>query len=361
MLLRIPSPLRAALLFLVGVVGLGAPARAGATPRGASWEDAAADGDVDREDLAVARRPWAGLARGLVGRSVPRTAPGGSAWISLVAFARPASGSREEVGGGVVVGVPLDRLARTSARREGLVAAAPPPRSEPSDASPETETPTPPLERVRDVERAGLPVLGPRVARACVAAAWRASGLGADDARIDAVVARARWSALLPEARIRAIRGQDERASLETTAADDASRVKGSAGADLTLEARLTWRLDRLLFADDEPSFERLRLERHDARMRIAARTLEALFHWQRAAVDLRTAPTPRDEGEQVLRMTEAEATLDVLTNGWFSQAVQDGVVVEVPSEEGAQRDAPKPKRTDAPSPRAAAAGQGGT
>ena len=38
------------------------------------------------------------------------------------------------------------------------------------------------------------------LARACVAAAWRAAGLGIDDARLDAILSRARWSAALPEA-----------------------------------------------------------------------------------------------------------------------------------------------------------------
>ncbi len=71
-----------------------------------------------------------------------------------------------------------------------------------------------------------------------------------------------------------------------------------------------------------------MRLERHDARSRIAARVLEALFHWQRARLELRWAQNAarearepmrtRDEIEAALRMMEAEATLDVLTAGWF-------------------------------------------
>ena len=91
-------------------------------------------------------------------------------------------------------------------------------------------------------------------------------------------------------------------------------------GANLVLEVRLTWRLDRLLYAGDEPTLERVRLERQDARARVAARTLEALFAWQRAtaAEDSAAAATP-EKTEAELRAAEAAATLDVLTGGWFS------------------------------------------
>jgi hypothetical protein len=173
--------------------------------------------------------------------------------------------------------------------------------------------------------------LSPRVARTTVEAAWRAAGLGNDDARLDAIVARARWSGVLPETRLRAIRYDDDRLSSDGTG--DPTRLRDSVGARVGLEARLTWRFDRLLYADDEPSFERMRLERHDARARIAGRVLEALFHWHRAWLEVRWAQAAsrearepagrpsRDEVEATLRVMEAEATLDVLTAGWFTSS----------------------------------------
>jgi hypothetical protein len=161
----------------------------------------------------------------------------------------------------------------------------------------------------------------PRFARQCVGAAWRASGIGADDARIDAVVSRARWSALLPETRLRAIRYDDARLSASSTT--DTTRLYDSTGANIGFEARVTWHFDRLLFADDEPSFERMRLERHDARARIAGRVLEALFQWQRATLEARALPAQlrgtREDVESAIKVSEAEAVLDVLTNGWFT------------------------------------------
>jgi hypothetical protein len=158
------------------------------------------------------------------------------------------------------------------------------------------------------------------LARDCVAAALRASGLGVDDARIDALVSRARESAWLPETRMRAMRLWDDAAHTTTLASTDTANFYDAVGANLVLELRLTWRLDRLLFAGDEPTLERVRLERQDARSRLATRTLEALFAWHRALVQGEEALAgSRDAAESRLRAAEAQATLDVLTAGWFT------------------------------------------
>src|SRR5215472_9930801 len=46
-------------------------------------------------------------------------------------------------------------------------------------------------------------LVAPWLARACVAAAFRASGLGGSDSHLEALVSRARESAWLPDARVR--------------------------------------------------------------------------------------------------------------------------------------------------------------
>ncbi|MBX3230769.1 MAG: hypothetical protein KIT84_01020 [Labilithrix sp.] len=273
------------LLFLLSI---GTPAWAAP-----DLEDAVADGDLDGEDVVVR-----------VGtRAAPRAS--GSVWLSLVGFAREGP-QRGEVGGMLVLGVPFDRIARGSTRvtgpelvRTAAAASAPPPEG-PFDLS-----------------------LSPRLARSCVAAAWRAAGLGADDSRLDGIVSRARWSAILPEARLRAIRYDNLTLASSLDPVSSAPTVlRDTTNANLGLEARLTWRFDRLVYADDEPAFERIRLEHRDARSRVAGKTLDALFHWQRALLDLRTLPPSqvgtRDEVDVSLRVMEAEAALDVLTNGWF-------------------------------------------
>jgi hypothetical protein len=142
-----------------------------------------------------------------------------------------------------------------------------------------------------------------------------------DDSRLDALVARARTSAWLPEARMRAMRLMTDAARAATLATTDGTNYYETVGAHLVLELRLTWRLDRLLYAGDEPTLERTRLERQDARSRLAGRTLDALFAWQRAVVDVEDALVgSREEGQAWLRASEAQATLDVLTDGWFSK-----------------------------------------
>jgi hypothetical protein len=285
----------------------------------ARLEEAYIDGDFDVEDVTAMH-----LGRGHVATSALH----GRSWLTLKGFYAERPNGLHEVGAIAVLGIALDKVAagpshitrdRPILIADGNARAAPsstPPSPSPSpspSASPSPSPPPPPPPR-----RAPLPVT-PAVARSCVVAAWRASGLGADDARIDAMIARARQSAVLPEARFRAMRLVDSSAKTDTTTTTDTQRLYDAAGANLWLEARLTWRLDRLIYADDEPTIERVRLERQDARARITARVLDALFAWQRAWVELAASlDGSREQTEAVLRMGEAEAALDVLTGGWF-------------------------------------------
>lgn len=300
------------LLLLVARTASASPRRSSLTN---AQEDALADGDVDPEDIA-ARSPLDSLSGATSGRPILGSPPG-STWVSLLGFSRRTLDDRQEIGGFVVLGLPLERFARGGTR----VTTTSPPVAPASDRVGETSLYAGMLQHVSTAEQPFELALTPRLARACVAAAWRAAGLGSDDARLDAIVSRARWSAILPEARLRAVRFEDARLSLDTST--DTSKLRDSTGANVGFEARLTWRFDRLIYADDEPAFERVRLEHRDARARIGAKVLEALFHWQRAALDLRTLPPAqqgtRDEADVRLRLMEAEAALDVLTNGWFA------------------------------------------
>ena len=279
-------------LVLLACVLLAAPARA------APWidsgedalEDFLADGDLDAEDHAALRldhRPGSSDVHG-------------ASWVSLVGFERQLMSGRNDVGGIVVVGLALDRIDAGSVHRIGDPATPP--------AAPE-----PP-------EAAQVRLVAPRLARQCVAAAWRSAGLGVDDTRIDALIARSRASALLPETRLRAMRLWADASHATTLATTDNTSYYDAIGANLVLELRLTWRLDRVLYAGDEPTLERVRLERQDARARVAARTLEALFAWERARVaEAGAAAGSPEKAENQIRAAEAEATLDVLTGGWFS------------------------------------------
>jgi hypothetical protein len=276
-------------------------------------EDAFVDGDLDEEDHVAMR----------FGGHTGASDVHGQSWVSVVGFTRELMSGRNDLGGFLVVGLALDRIAVGPVHR----LTEPPRRLRTPPTVPSVPFPTPapavptpaaaasPAPASRPVE-----LVPPALARDCVGAALQASGLGVDDARIDALVSRARASAWLPETRMRAMRLWDNANNATTLASTDTANFYDAVGANLVLELRLTWRLDRLLYAGDEGTLERVRLERLDARSRLATRTLEILFTWERAVLEARQAASgsPEEQSAQ-LRASEAQATLDVLTAGWFS------------------------------------------
>ena len=110
--------------------------------------------------------------------------------------------------------------------------------------------------------------------------------------------------------------------SLGGEVGDDTPRAYSMQGTRSSYEARLTWRLDRLVFADEEPAVERMRHDQELTRLRIAGQVLEALFAWQRAVIDAREAsradPSSREALDAGVRVAEADALLDVLTGGFW-------------------------------------------
>jgi hypothetical protein len=277
------------------------------------------DGDRDLEDIASARlSPHA-----VGGVRMP------SAYVALEGFAGTTSYGRQ-YGGFVVLQLPFECVGRRpiaavaravpdAPQEELTVALSPaiaPFGSAPSpsalylgaDAGPAPST-----------NRGGFVVLDLAVARACVTAALRAVGL-ADDARLESIASRARSSGMLPELRLRAMRSVDESGRI-TLSEIDPSRYTETGGATDWLEARLTFRLDRLLFADDEVSVERIRIERADQRARATTKVIEALFEWQRAYILARDPDLGTDEHvAALLRELEAASRLDIMTEGWFGR-----------------------------------------
>jgi len=162
----------------------------------------------------------------------------------------------------------------------------------------------------------------PDVARQAVTEAWRVAGLGSNDASLDAMASRARWSALLPETRFRVLRHATDSTHATTT---DSSTMETPYYAydsnSLWLEGRMTWHLDRLLFAEEEPTIERLRLDRVDTRLRLAAKVVEHISKWQRAHFDASQSPDGSlDKVDALMREMESASALDVMTAGWFSR-----------------------------------------
>jgi hypothetical protein len=167
----------------------------------------------------------------------------------------------------------------------------------------------------------------PDVARMAVTAAWRVSGLGTNDASLDAMASRARWSAVLPEARLRILRHATDSTHATTTDSTTTDTPYYAYDSNsLWIEGRVTWHLDRLLFAEEEPTIERLRLDRQEQRMRIAAKVVEQISKWQRAHFDSAQSPDGSlDKVDALMREMEAASALDVMTAGWFSRWQLEG------------------------------------
>jgi hypothetical protein len=281
-------------------------------------EDAVLDGEYDVEDLASFReaRPYA----------PPSHRPG--TYVALQAHAGSRLDGLRELGAAVVFQIPLDgwgtREFASQGARATLAQEEWTVQDEPDLPSARTVFSVPAL-----TQDARAPVPGPRaalpinvtfeVARACVHAAWQVAGVAEDD-RIDGLAGRARWSAVLPELRLRLARNIDESGRLSTTL-DDPAHYTEAGGTSHWMEARLTFRLDRVLFADEEIALERLRADRAELRSRTAAKALHALFEWQRAYTLAADASlTVADHWAAVGRELETSAVLDVMTDGWFAR-----------------------------------------
>lgn len=242
------------------------------------------------------------------------------------------------VSGMIQLELPLDRWARPSPR---ALAEAPPPAfaeappPTPREMTPEAEVLTPMQPAAAASEpaprRPSAPLLDARVVRDVVSAALRASRTDSAEARLDGLATRARTASALPELSLRAARSTDQ--SLRLSPADgrtlDATQT---GGVDLLFEARASWRLDRLVFADEELRVEALRNDRAQRRDRLVALVLERLFAWQRARTKLVLAELEPDARLVLeLEQAEAELALDVLTAGFFGERLRRRAPAAVP------------------------------
>ncbi|HMI87125.1 MAG TPA: hypothetical protein VK550_23680 [Polyangiaceae bacterium] len=324
-------------LWIGSIAGLAStPARA-ATPDARAvqgrLEDQLNEGEIDAEDFLA----WHVAPRGSMG------AARGAAYLGFEAFRVEKANGGAEWGATLILELPLERFARphglqappspalfagpadndTGATWLGA-AASEGSRGDSAlgvfqlgEALPRVGIAESAPAKVERAAPAPIMTVTTEVARSCIRAALRTMGL-ADDQRIDSVAARARSSAALPELRLRAVRtlGETGRISLSE---DDPSRYVASGAATNVLEARITFRLDRLLFADEEITVERARLDRTELRSRLAAKVLQALFEWQKAYALLQDSGLPaEDRFSAVLREAESSAVLDMMTGGWF-------------------------------------------
>jgi len=241
----------------------------------------------------------------------PESSPTGSLWLAITGAFRVAdddSGRASHAQGMVMLGGSIDDVVKGTRVRQFAAL-----------AKTQTDEPSPPRDAA--VEAPPPRPKGP-LARGCVKAAIEATGIARELDRLDDASTRARVSGLVPELRLRVARVVDEDQSLSPTEYDP-ERITASGGSSVWIEGRATFRLERLVFADDEVALEKMRGERQKLEREIADDVLKSFAVWQRASGSLAT-PDPDDETRAKLdieRVVE-ETRLDVLTNGWFAANV---------------------------------------
>lgn len=239
-------------------------------------------------------------------------ARGAGVEVSLHARTTQAS-ARTERAAWLSVTLPIGALMRPSGRSAALAEAA----SAPEPTASTARAPAEPTE----------PELSFRALRAFADFSRRASrvafsvrGVPAERRRLDSLAIRARVSAALPELRLRAQRNTDQALRWAPTS-DDPYRVTQADGAGTTLEASATFRLDRLVFADEELSIERERRQAGEQHLALERSVLEALLALFRAR-QLGCSPGSDEaaRAEQLIRVAERFTELDALTAGWFAE-----------------------------------------
>lgn len=245
-------------------------------------------------------------------------------WLAIDGTMAREHDTRASFGAMLLLGIPLDRSARAATRSAALATPAPA-ELKPAPRPARSEAPAVPPEPVKPAapEPAAplrIPIrVTPAVARGAVEAALQKARLVDPDAHVDAIASRARLAATLPELRLRASRTADEGQSLSPTSYDP-QRMTATGGTSIWLEARATWRLDRLVFTDEEVALERVRAQRAEQRGKLTERVLALLFGWQRAlALEDDGSAAPEEHLTASLRVIEAEAELDLITGGWFT------------------------------------------
>ena len=238
-------------------------------------------------------------------------APSGPLWLRLRGGYLRGSEPRERAFGVLELGFSLDLL--VAGRSVAL-----------TEAASLAEAPLP-----GGGARSSLPVparrweLEPALARATLAAASRVADLGAPPGAYDSMLARSRSSAGLPEVRLAAGSSRDQSLRLTPTLSDPGKFTRDG-GHDLWFEARLTWRLEHLVFSHDEIAIQRLKAQELETRRRLLRQVLEALLDWQRAR-RAQGSELLDEEQRQALELRELDAVLrlDAWTDGWFSRHLQ--------------------------------------
>ncbi len=130
---------------------------------------------------------------------------------------------------------------------------------------------------------------------------------------------RSRLSGLVPELRLRGVYGFDETVSQQDSGGLYPGDSTTRGGRDSLVEARLTFRLDRLIYGDRESSLYQKRRDVLSQSRKDQKDAIDALVAWMTAKREASDPSLLPDELFQALgREEQALLTLYHLTGGWF-------------------------------------------
>ncbi len=164
--------------------------------------------------------------------------------------------------------------------------------------------------------RADEPASAPTI-RAVIEMALRAARHTAPG-RADELGKRARLAGLVPQLRLGARRGVQQDQSSSSTLSDD--RTNASLGDDLTLEAGLTFQLDRLVFAPEQVRLLAVERWLTSDRRKLVEDVVHLFFRRTRLLAERKSAQAP--DANLDADIAELEALLDAYTNGEFGAAL---------------------------------------
>lgn len=134
---------------------------------------------------------------------------------------------------------------------------------------------------------------------------------------VEAVAARARSAGWIPRVSLRARRGQT--LDLTNPLDDESLRVKSN--NDLTLEAALTFDLDRLVFHSDEVALLRQRRNELDARRELVRQVIH--LYYERRRLQVERDLEPDGKVARSVRIAEIGALLNAFTGGAFQRMIE--------------------------------------
>jgi hypothetical protein len=147
----------------------------------------------------------------------------------------------------------------------------------------------------------------------------RSDGERASYQELASLTKRSRWSGLVPELRLRGVYGFDQTVSQEGSTGIYPGDLTTRGGHDSLIEARLSFRLDRLVYGDQESSHYQRRRELRQGEEKRRQDAVQSLLVWLDARRRLADPDLSPERWYDALQDEEsALLTLHSISQGWF-------------------------------------------